>query len=556
VVALREGAGQTRVHAQGTRVPVLEVNPEPLFESPEHGADVVRGVILHELGHHAYDFRQPGFKSANGAARAEGVGPIFDFLIDERLERRLRAHDADWGELLDRANAHIREAPPVTVKLELLAAALEEPPDAVEAKVRQGDLPGEVRTAADGTRTVEIPGWSVLTLPKLVPPLHAFFFALLVVRTTGLIFDPVVRKALDLVPANLKDLDHAALASLSVKIGQLLGVRDNGKAARRAWQRALRRHGELLGGLERARRRAAAARACQPWHDHEHEHPPGPKERKIVYARQRTEDRAGPPSRLLNLSAELGFPALEPDEDVEIAPDAARHAAIAGAVRPHTRRLREHFERLGRRRHDEHAMRRGQRLDLGRIRQLAIFGRPDVLVYGRDEVAADCYIGLLIDRSGSMAGKEMQLAQRFGVMLAEAARGLRGVVGHVNAFDDSHFYRLGDFEKNGIAALGTGGSNNDAGALLRAAELAHRSRRRNKLLVMISDGSPTECSVAALRRLVQVLNVRHGIVCAQVAVETLAEVAFPHFLDVTAVDEHEAVTRFGRMLQQLTAHWR
>ncbi|HEV8323843.1 MAG TPA: HEAT repeat domain-containing protein [Myxococcota bacterium] len=555
VVALRGGAGQTRYGARGGRVPVVEVNPEPLFEPGPHGVDVVKGVILHELGHHAYDFRQPGFKSANGAAYAEGVGPIFDFLLDERLERRLRAHDADWGELIDRANAQLREAPPVTVPLAALAAALRAPPADVERRVRAGELPGEMRAEADGP-AVEIPGWSILTLPGVVPPLHAFFFALLVVRTTRLILDDAVRAALALVPPNLKDLDHAALVRLSVAIGDLLGVRDNGKAAHRAWRAALRRHRQLLGALERARCRAAAGRALRGWLEGAEQPPPkGPKQRKVVYARQQRPplDSGGPPTRLYNLSAELGFPELA--EEQTLVHDPVRHAAIAGPLRPHVRRLREHFERLGRRAREEHAQRRGQRLDLAQVRDFVLTGRPDVLVHGREDVAPDAYIGLLIDRSGSMAGAEMELAQRFGVLLAEAARGLRGLTGHVNAFDDDTFWRLGDFERNAIATLTTGGANNDCGALVRAADLALRSRRRHRLLVMISDGSPTECSVSALRRLVQALRVRHGLVCAQVAVAELKDDAFPNFLDVTACDTQEAVARFGRLLERLTAAW-
>ena len=68
---------------------------------------------------------------------------------------------------------------------------------------------------------------------------------------------------------------------------------------------------------------------------------------------------------------------------------------------------------------------------------------------------------------------------------------------------------------------------------------------------MISDGLPTECSVSALRGLVQTLTRRKGIVCAQVAVRALEEVCFPHYvvLDDNAPDV--AVARFGRMIGDL-----
>ena len=68
---------------------------------------------------------------------------------------------------------------------------------------------------------------------------------------------------------------------------------------------------------------------------------------------------------------------------------------------------------------------------------------------------------------------------------------------------------------------------------------------------MISDGLPTECSVAALRGLVDELTKRRGIVCAQVAVRKLEEECFPHYV---VLDDHEldvAVARFGRMIGDL-----
>jgi hypothetical protein len=78
------------------------------------------------------------------------------------------------------------------------------------------------------------------------------------------------------------------------------------------------------------------------------------------------------------------------------------------------------------------------------------------------------------------------------------------------------------------------------------------SRKRARILVMISDGLPTECSVAALRGLVTTLTKRKGIVCAQVAVRALEEECFPNYvvLDDSAVET--AVAKFGRMIGDLT----
>jgi hypothetical protein len=155
-----------------------------------------------------------------------------------------------------------------------------------------------------------------------------------------------------------------------------------------------------------------------------------------------------------------------------------------------------------------------------------------------------------------MHGEKLGRAKAFGTLLAESAKGLRGITGHVNAFDDDTFYLLGNFRQNAISSLESGGGNNDAGGLARAAKLALSSRKRNKVIIMISDGSPTACTVEALGNLVKKLTTQMGIVCIQVAVDEMEVEAFPCFVDLSKCSFEEAVSRFGRLLMRLSASWR
>jgi hypothetical protein len=84
-----------------------------------------------------------------------------------------------------------------------------------------------------------------------------------------------------------------------------------------------------------------------------------------------------------------------------------------------------------------------------------------------------------------------------------------------------------------------------------AARVARRSARKARLLVMISDGSPSACSVTALRELVDRLTRRMGILCAQVAVEALDEICFPHYILLEEGQTDECVRRFGVVMQRL-----
>jgi uncharacterized protein with von Willebrand factor type A (vWA) domain len=162
----------------------------------------------------------------------------------------------------------------------------------------------------------------------------------------------------------------------------------------------------------------------------------------------------------------------------------------------------------------------------------------------------DLFVGVAVDCSGSMVGTSMELARRFAVLLASSARGLAGVDLRVFGFTDLQLFDAGDAERSAAASFEPGGGNNDAGALAHLAELARRSRRRAKLLVMISDGLPTECSVAALRKLVRRYT-SEGMACAQIAVRPLEERCFDHYVEVRETDPDEATRRFGAVISRL-----
>src|SRR5262249_20876391 len=150
-------------------------------------------------------------------------------------------------------------------------------------------------------------------------------------------------------------------------------------------------------------------------------------------------------------------------------------------------------------------------------RAVVLRGDPRMLVARRLELFNDLFLGALIDCSGSMhSGNNIEKAKLFATLLAEAARGLRGVDLRLWGFDDRTIFDCGTALRPAVHDLFPDNGNNDAAALWHAAEVARSSRRRAKLLVMISDGSPTGCSVSALRALVDRLTRKSRILCAQV----------------------------------------
>jgi hypothetical protein len=68
---------------------------------------------------------------------------------------------------------------------------------------------------------------------------------------------------------------------------------------------------------------------------------------------------------------------------------------------------------------------------------------------------------------------------------------------------------------------------------------------------MVSDGLPTECSVAALKNLVVQLTNRERMVLAQVAVQPLSEICFPHYVVLKDADITTTVRKFGTVVASL-----
>ena len=176
------------------------------------------------------------------------------------------------------------------------------------------------------------------------------------------------------------------------------------------------------------------------------------------------------------------------------------------------------------------------------------------MLVGREpQPAPNLFVGVVIDCSGSMSGDRLEKAKSFGALILEAVKKHPGIDAHAIGFTDQTIFDVGGPGSTAIGNLEADGGNNDSAGLLHMAQIARQSGKKRKLLVMISDGYPTECSFESLCNLVTHLETRHRMVCVQVAVEPLdpGRVAFPHYTDLSEHDLTMAINLFGRMIQQL-----
>ncbi|MFH1842112.1 MAG: HEAT repeat domain-containing protein [bacterium] len=561
----RQGLGRTG-DSKRAAVVEMEISDTPITCGHRHGADIVRGLILHEIGHHLYDIPERGHKTMRGIARSRGVGEIYDILRDERLERKLRARNRQWGRYLDRLASYAFAQGEQSVSLERYAELVKDTPEKTAAAIQQGELPGRLLpvSSLDGRRSVALDVRGVFQVPGLVPPLLLFLTGLRCRFDVSLCRDPKVAAAIAAVPGNLKDLPHREVLKVAQTIGDLIGTRVQQRADLARMQQQMQTLGAGAVLLERALSRLGSSGQVPDWVADLLTGPDAGKvrqERRLPLAQQKSTDlrtfhkrAAGSGPRLFNCNPGREFDSL--DQEVTLSFDADLHGQLVASIHKHVRRLRSYFQQLGTRNVDEYAARSGRRLDLARARRGALLRQPNLLVGSREVIDPDLYLGILIDRSGSMRGQELARAKAFGALVCESARLLPGIEGHVNAFDDDTFYTLGDFRNNGIAGLTAGGGNNDAGGLQRAARLAFQSHKENRLLIMISDGMPTACTFESLQNLVSRLTKEYGVVCAQVAVSSLEQIAFPSYVDLGRCSFDESVARFGKLLVRLTTRWR
>jgi hypothetical protein len=503
------------------------VSPLPVLMGERHGRDVVEALVLHELGHHVYHTGE-GADGVWKRAQTEGLHSLLNLVADEHLERNLRAVEASYGDRLKRLAAYAfqhseREIPVLRLLGMLLSAS---------AAVLSARPMG---VAHDESSVIVQRGFLLRELERTGHPFARFVRAL----RMGLgdrHGDPILQEALALFTGGFRKSDMAQLYAITKRLAELYGgaaalAEAFGGHEGLEWgEREGSIHGEGIGDDDVQRE---VERILDP--------------RQI----QRGEGREGPPGKLaVNVNENTKFDEIKQVE--KLPPDPEAHRLLAQEVRRASERLRDVMRRLGLAMLPQRARLRGRSFDRTRARAVVLRRDPRMLVAREVTIDSDLFIGIVVDCSGSMqVGTSMNKAHRFGVLIAEAVRSLPGVDARFFGFTDRVIYDAGDARSCAVTSLKAGGGNNDAAALYHVAKIAAASRRRAKLLVMISDGLPTECSVAALRNLVDDLTRRRGMCCAQVAVRPLAEICFPHHIVLDQDDIEASTRRFGEVVSRL-----
>ncbi|QDV46210.1 VWA domain containing CoxE-like protein [Stieleria neptunia] len=501
------------------------INPMPLLNGTANAEDIVEGLILHEFGHHLYH-RGPQQQAVWEEADSIGMGRLLNLVSDEHLERNLRALDRSYGDQLKRLGAYAfnRSAKEFDVDyiLELLGRHT--------AGVLQAHPPAVARNPA----CLRVRGGSLLQELERSGSSFSRFFRALRLGLGNRHNDPKVAEALALFDKGFRKLRMPQLLDICKRLHQIFGDEACMQRCLSADDLIADPDGDLIikaDGISNDDIQSEIHRIKRK-----------PSESN--------DSGSGRRIRAINVGEDLHFDLLTQIRRLPFHP--ATYRPYSQQVAAASRRFRDFLRDLGLSRVRCPRRIRGRQVDAARLKDLVLKGDPRVLVAREQRYHNDLFLSVVVDCSGSMEfGDNLSKAQLFAAMMAEACRDLDGVDLRLFGFTDTEIYDAGDARRPAVAEFRAGGGNNDAAALWHASEVASQSKRSAKVVVMISDGLPTECSTEALKALVARLSRRGDLVCAQVAVQPLAEVCFSHYIELTDADTMVSVQRFGAIVARL-----
>lgn len=515
-----EDLGYTRLHENK-----LYVSPLPILRGQQDSREVVRALILHEYGHHLYHKGETA-DAVWQQAQDEKLHRLLNLVSDEHLERNLRTKDQSFGDQLKKLGAYAFQHTTREVPVFTLLEALRSQAFAVLTQTSLG--------VARKPGCVAVNNGRVLLQMEKAGMSFARFVRALRMGLGNRHGDAKVEAGLKLFKSKFRESTMPQLMDITHELRKIFGEETDLLNAFNQDVAVLGDADELADASEGITNEELQAEI----------------RRALEGATNRPKGKGDKGWRGYNLDPSVNF-----DEITHVIPkpfDPVRHASYAQRVARPAEKMRRMMLQLGLGLVPRRMRIQGKSFDRTRTRAMVLKGDPRVLIGREVRYTTDLFLGVLIDCSGSMSVDEnIEKAKLFGTLLAEAARGLRGVDLRLWGFTDRTIYDCGNALRPAVHDLEPEDGNNDAAALWHAALTARASRRRAKLLVMISDGSPTGCSVAALTALVRTLTTRMKMLCAQVAVRPLEDVCFPHYVLLEDEQVDECVRRFGMVMMKL-----
>ncbi|VTS04634.1 vWA domain-containing protein [Tuwongella immobilis] len=505
----------------------IYISPLPLLRYVWNGEAIVRGLIVHEYGHHLYhrgEVPQAIWKDAHD----EGIGQLLNLVSDEQLERNLRALDSTYGDDLKKLGAYAFQHSQRSIDGRELLESLGVHAFAVLSQSTLVPDRSLIRIGVNNGQILMAMEQAGMSFPK--------FMRCLRMGKPNRDGDPRVEAGLKLFRGKFRHSTMTQMREIARELRRIFGHETDLLKQFSMDVSLSSREIELDQVLDGITDKDLQSRVIAELEG---------KGRK----RGRNGDPKGRPSISINLSEEEKFDTIDKIQPMPHDPE--EHKRYADRVARPARQMREFLSNLGLNMVPQKMRIQGKMIDRSRLRNAVLRSDPRLLISRKIQMTTDLFLGVIVDCSGSMTWNEnIEKAKLFGTLLAEAAKGQAGIDVRLFGFTDQVIYDAGNANRCGIHGLYADDGNNDSAALWHVAQIAQQSNRRAKLLVMISDGSPTECSVESLKALVTQLS-RKQFCCAQVAVRELDHVCFPNYIVLDEANLDKGVREFGKIVAKL-----
>jgi hypothetical protein len=250
----------------------------------------------------------------------------------------------------------------------------------------------------------------------------------------------------------------------------------------------------------------------------------------------------------------LAFNAITDIEHVSMDGDFLEH--VTPLVNQLAQLLRPALARMGYTTRDFEDQHEGHDL-IDELEQIQL-GQTAIFIDDREDNRTSVHVEVAVDCSSSMhsatnilkAGEKFLSAKIVGLAVEEAIRGQEGMSFHGWGFTDRKIFDCGTAGKRGLSGLPCGGGNNDSAMLDHMGKSALGSGKVVNILLMISDGQPSECSWGSLNFLKHKYEAI-GMIPWNFLLEDIGESAFEN--NSTLIENKELIDAIVTMIHVLAS---
>lgn len=275
--------------------------------------------------------------------------------------------------------------------------------------------------------------------------------------------------------------------------------------------------------------------------------------RPRVVAQERITPEGGRPSDQRNETDVRDFPAAE--RLVRLTPDRRANALLAREVKPRAALLRPYLTVIDSDKVLQERLTGGRRLLTSGLVKHVAYGETRLFAdqrFTETELHRDVLLCVLLDTSASMQTDDrLPRAVRVAALLAACLDECPNVESVFVGYNQN-LYLCGDHAQHSLTSLAPAGKTNEAAALDHLRPHLDTPRRR-KVVLVLSDGLPTFCSVESVRCLTRSLEMEQGARFLYGAMSAVEHPAYRRRVDLTAPLTAPVVRALGRGLAAVLA---